>query len=165
MSTPRICLKSLTLHYADGYAALLTDSETAKYISEENSFTHSGAIAKLQHIIERNTANSDQVYLGIVSESSQEFIGYVAAHKIKNQVCPISYAVLPLHRRKGVAQAAITLLLDYLSKSTEVKYAEALTHPGNTGSITTLQACGFTLGDSLAKNAHDRTVYRKRIRV
>lgn len=143
----------------EGYAALLADVNTAVYISEEGPIARDAAIAKLQQITARQAVDPAQAYFAIVRRSTQEFIGYVAAHAVTSNICPISYAILPAHRRRGFAKAAILQLCFDLSAHSSIQWFEGSTHPENSASCATLTACGFS---RLQATYHSqRTIYRK----
>lgn len=150
------------MDHAEGYAALFADAGTAPYISEQGVLTRVAAVAKLQQIAAQNAADFAQVYFAIVDGGAREFLGYVAAHDLRGGVCPISYAVLPRHRRSGVAKAAVRRLLDHLARQAAVEWIEARTHPDNTASQATLLACGFEQTASVDGPTGRREVFRKK---
>ena len=150
------------MDHAEGYAALFADDRTAPYISDQGVLARAAAVAKLQEIAARGIADPTQIHFAIVRGGAREFLGYVAAHDLRGGICPISYAVLPLHRRQGVAQAALRRLLDYLARQAAAAWIEARTHPDNRASQATLLACGFEPVASVDGPTGRRDVFRKR---
>lgn len=150
------------MDHAEGYIALLSDTATAACISEEGPLSRDAAIAKLQRLARQSATDSAQAYFAIIHGVSGEFLGYAAAHNRHAEICPISYAILPRHRRQGVAKAAIHALLDHLSPHSSAEWIEARTHPENIASIATLRSCGFVCIAQADNQMTQRVVYRRK---
>ncbi len=57
-------------------------------------------------------------------------------------VIPLSYALLPAHRRKGLMKEGLARVLDYLF-TLKACILEARVHPGNDVSVSLLLSLGF----------------------
>ncbi|MBS0631320.1 MAG: GNAT family N-acetyltransferase [Verrucomicrobia bacterium] len=162
--SPIFRLQPLGREHAEGYVALLADAGTAPYISDRGVLERDAALAQLQAIGARNVAGSAQVYQAIVDGVSGEFLGYVAAHDLHGATCPISYAILPSQRRRGIATVALRLLLDHLRQHAAAEWIEARTHADNRSSQALLRASGFVHVAHASPATGQREVFRRRNR-
>jgi RimJ/RimL family protein N-acetyltransferase len=153
-----VYLRCLTVDDAEGYATLMSDSNTVVHIAEHPPLSYTESKAKLERIIHETS----QIYMAIINHASGQFVGYIAAHDLNANICPISYAILPNQRRKGFAKAAIKKLLTLIKDQTPAEWTEARVHPENKASQATLTACDFSQFPP-SEVLHDRIVYRKKI--
>ena len=136
----RVSLQPLSYKYLDGYVELLSDLSTARYISDVGPLSRDQAKDKMESI---NSNGNNQQYFAITSEIDDMFLGYIAAHDLSSSVCPISYAILPKYRRRGVASTAIRKIQNYIFEKEGIESIEALTHVGNEGSKELLRSLDF----------------------
>ena len=134
LKTEAFSLVPMALSHAQGYSAILSEKDTYQFLSESGPVSEEKALLKIQGN-QQSTIEGRSVYWSIVN-ADQVFIGYIAVHNLKGEKVAISYGIHPDHRRKGIASAALKLVLEW--EGGENKAVEMAAHVENTASFQML---------------------------
>jgi RimJ/RimL family protein N-acetyltransferase len=79
----------------------------------------------------------------ICEEGSGEVVGWIGARLVDEEAAQIGYAVDPDARSRGVATAALRLLVEWLFRETPCERLQLLTHLDNRASERVAEKTGF----------------------
>lgn len=82
-------------------------------------------------------------------------VGMISVHSIESGEASIGYWVAPWGRGVGAASAALRLVIDELRDMSGVTAVTANIAEGNTASLRTVEACGFTVSCTLPLGCRD----------
>ena len=140
----------------EGYARLLADPGTFPFVVEK------GPVPR-KRIAPRIRSNREAAQYGTALYWSVtvrgEFVGYIALHAPTDPVASLSYAILPEHRRRGYASAAIRAVCQYAGPEFRPETILALAHPENAASVALLKSLGFDSHGIKMAPRGDRAVF------
>lgn len=127
----------------DAFVGFATHPTASRYLAfTPEQRTPEGARNMLAHVIAAYDSADPVVSLTIADPVTDRFMGSCGGHP-DGDGFEIYYAVLPRHRRHGLATAAARTLVDYVFRHTKVPRVTAYVVAGNVGSVRVVEKLGF----------------------
>jgi ribosomal-protein-alanine N-acetyltransferase len=112
---------------------------------------------RLERLETRRSPDGESLWLNWVVEHRGEIVGYVQA-TVKEDYAFIAYVLGSRAWGRGIATAAVSLMIDELAANYEVRILAATVAPANAPSIRLLQRLGFKLVDEGAELLFERVL-------
>lgn len=140
METPRLLIRSLSIHDAEFIRELVNTENWIRFIGDRQVTDETRALEYVQQILN----NPDVTYWTIIQKSNTSPIGVVTY--IQKDYLPepdIGFAFLPAYEGMGFAYEATRAVLEKLYESSEHRIVYAVTAAENLRSIRLLEKLGF----------------------
>jgi len=104
----------------------------------------------------------DKIYLGIIDQESQEFVGYLSLQNINyiDRVGEFGIIIDKKYRGKGFAKEAISLFLDYLNKNFAIRKVTLKVFSDNLIAIELYKKLGFEIEGKLIKHSFSNSIFK-----
>jgi len=145
LQTERLSLRKLSLDDANEIFFLRSDERVNKFMERSRAASLEDAhnfINKTNHEIE----NNECVDWAITFKDDSGLIGSICFWNIsiEENKAEVGYELLPDFQRKGIAQEALSAVINYGFDVVKLQTIEAYTHKENVASIKLIEKFGFT---------------------
>ena len=155
LETERLRLVTFDQSDLEGYTLLLTDPETFPFIVDDGPIDPDSVASRIR----KNriaTQLGTAFYWTARLKGSEEYVGFVALHAVKSKRPVLSYAVVPVWRRKGLASESIRVVVDFVIETLRKEAVLARTHLENHASQALLKSLGFQLAGKVEWSGSER---------
>ena len=144
LTTERLLLRKLSIYDANEIYFLRSDERVNKYIDRPRAASLEDAynfINKINHDIE----NNECIDWAITFKDDSELIGSICLWNfaIEENKTEVGYELLPDFQRKGIAQEALSAVINFGFEVMKLKTIEAYTHKENLQSTKLLEKFNF----------------------
>ncbi|GAA2891153.1 GNAT family N-acetyltransferase [Microbacterium esteraromaticum] len=152
LTVEQLTLSDLTSDDAPALVSAFSDPELRRWLPLPSPYTLQMGEAWCAEISEQMRREGRGLVIGIRRDGM--LAGSIDAKRVdwRAGTLELSYWTAPLHRGQGLMSAALRRTTDWLIEGLGFERVELRISPGNTGSLATARAAGFTR-EGVARNA------------
>lgn len=158
--TDRFTLRKLSKNDSEEILQLRSDKEINKFLDRKPSKTLEDALNFINNIIENES--NELFYWAITKTGEDKLIGTICLFDFIEDLkkCEIGYELLIGYHGQGVMIEAVTKVIDYVSRTHEIKIIDAQTHKDNLSSTKLLQKLNFKQLNDIVENNPNLILFR-----
>lgn len=149
----RLTLRKLSQNDSEEILRLRSDIEINKFLDRKPNKTVEDALSFIKNIIENES--EELFYWAITKTGEDKLMGTICLFEFLGNLkkCEIGYELLTEYQGHGIMIEAVEKVIEYATKTLEIKTIDALTHKDNQSSTKLLQKLNFKkLEDSVEDN-------------
>ena len=156
----RLILRKLSKNDSAEILRLRSDPEVNKFLDRKPSKTVDDALNFINSIIENESG--ELFYWAITKTGEDKLIGTICLFDFIDDVkkCEIGYELLTEYHGRGIMIEAAKKVIEYATKTLELKTIDALTHKDNQTSTKFLQKLNFKKLDDMVEYNPNLILFR-----
>jgi ribosomal-protein-alanine N-acetyltransferase len=156
----RLTLRKLSKNDSAEILQLRSDTEINKFLDRKPSKTVEDALNFIDSIIENESG--ELFYWAITKTGEDKLIGTICLFDFLDDVkkCEIGYELLTEYHGQGIMIEAAKKVIEYATKTLELKTIDALTHKDNQTSTKLLQKLNFKKLDDIVGDNPNLILFR-----
>ena len=156
----RLILRKLSKNDSAEILRLRSDPEVNKFLDRKPSKTVQDALNFINSIIENESG--ELFYWAIIKTGEDKLIGTICLFDFLDDVkkCEIGYELLTEYHGQGIMIEAAKKVIEYATKTLELKTIEALTHKENQSSTKLLRKLNFKKLDDVVEDNPNLILFR-----
>ena len=161
----RLTLRKLSKNDSAEILQLRSDTEVNKFLDRKPSKTVKDTLNFINSIIENES--KQLFYWAITKTGEDKLIGTICLFDFLGDLkkCEIGYELLIEYHGQGIMMEAAKKVIEYATKTLELKTIEALTHKENQSSTKLLQKLNFKKLDDIVEDNPNLILFRLAIKL
>jgi ribosomal-protein-alanine N-acetyltransferase len=160
LTTERLTLRQLSKSDSGEILQLRSNPEINKFLDRKPSKTLEDALSFIKSIIENES--DELLYWAIAKTGKEKLIGTICLFEFLNdpKKCEIGYELLTEYQGQGIMIEAAKKIIEYASKTLEIKMIDAITHKDNQSSNGLLLKLDFKQLENINKENPNLILFR-----